>query len=236
MRWVDLGLRGRLALSIAAIVIGAFAVTFFAVYRGTGSALRSRIDRELRTEVDGLTHTVKRPSEEGNALAAARGYISSQPFGPSARLLIVSLPGGPTVTNHPELIGAVGERRETFAEHRRELMQATALHSAPAGFTTLDLTDTGQVRILTRVVMVGRRKFVVRAGEPVSTGEQRPVRCLSDVSDRGLLDPGGRTARWIRARDSHGGLPCDGSPGWQPPSTPVISPPGSDLRLQRARR
>jgi len=183
MRWVALGLRGRLALSIAAIVIGAFAVTFFAVYRGTGSALRSRIDRELRTEVDGLTHTVKRPSEEGNALAAARAYISSQPFGPSARLLIVSLSGGPTVTNQPELIGAVREPRETSAEHRRELRQATALHSTPAGFTTLDLTDTGQVRILTRVVMVGRRKLVVRAGEPLA-----PVNSAqSDVSRTFLI-------------------------------------------------
>ncbi len=183
MRLIGLDLRGRLALSIAAIVIAAFAVTFFAVYRGTGSALRGRIDRELRAEVDALTHQLKHPSEERDALAVTRTYVSSQSFGPTARLLIVSLPGGRTVTNQPELIGAVRERPETPAEHRRELTQAMALRSTPIGFTTLELVDTGQVRMLTRPIQIGGRKLVIRAGEPLA-----PVSSAqSDVSRTFLI-------------------------------------------------
>ena len=40
-----IGLRGRLAASIAVILLAALAVTFVAVYRGTGSDLRGGAER-----------------------------------------------------------------------------------------------------------------------------------------------------------------------------------------------
>jgi two-component system, OmpR family, sensor kinase len=167
-----LGLRGRLALSIVAIVFAAFAVTFIAVYRGTGSELRTRIDSELRAEVDGFQQRVARTSgTPATIAAAARSYIAAQPFGPTARLLIIAVRGGRIVTNHPELAGVVREHEgDSPADRRRELAQAKTLLSAPTGFSTLDLVDAGEVRVLTRVATHGRRSVaVVRSGEPLAT-------------------------------------------------------------------
>jgi hypothetical protein len=45
------GLRARLTVSIAAILVIAIGVTFLVIYRGTGSTLRSSVDRELREEI-----------------------------------------------------------------------------------------------------------------------------------------------------------------------------------------
>ena len=44
------GLRARLTLSIAAVLVLAVGATFVAVYRGTGHALRQQVDRDLRVD------------------------------------------------------------------------------------------------------------------------------------------------------------------------------------------
>ena len=41
------GLRGKLAISIALVLLIALGVTYFAVYRGTGSELKDRTESEL---------------------------------------------------------------------------------------------------------------------------------------------------------------------------------------------
>jgi two-component system OmpR family sensor kinase len=179
-----LGLRGRLALSIAAIVVSAFAVTFLAVYRGTGSALRGRIDRDLRAEVDGFAGQAAGASETAEVVAAAQRYIAAQPFGPAARLLIVSVTGGPTVTNQPDLInGTLEHEGDSPTERRQELGDARSLRSAPLGFSSVELTDTGEVRLLSRRIETNGGAAVVRAGEPVA-----PVKSAqSEVSRTFLL-------------------------------------------------
>jgi two-component system, OmpR family, sensor kinase len=179
-----LGLRGRLALSIAAIIIAAIAITFFAVYRGTGSALRGRIDRDLRAEVNGLATAAGRAPGPAAATAAAHRYIASQPFGPAARLLIASFSPAPTLTNQPDLVAGARENEgESKADRRRERAQAGALTSTPNGFSTVTLTDAGQVRMLTRTVDAGGRRLTIRAGEPLA-----PVsRAESDVSRTFLI-------------------------------------------------
>ena len=59
-----MGLRTRLAVTIAAIVLVAAAATFATVYRGTGSRVRDQIERDLSTEVDSLA---SRLAERGPA-------------------------------------------------------------------------------------------------------------------------------------------------------------------------
>jgi two-component system, OmpR family, sensor kinase len=167
------GLRGRLAFSIAAIVIAAFAVTFYAVYKTTGSQLRSRIDRDLRGEGDALARALRQPSASPAAAAAtARHFIDAQPFGPSARLLIVTVPGVGAVTNEPELVGLRGEPGERAVDARAELRQAKELRTAPNGYSDLELEDAGEVRLLTRKVRTPAGSATIRVGEPLQSAEQ----------------------------------------------------------------
>ncbi len=146
-----IGLRGRLALSIAAIVIAALAVTFFAVYRATGSQLRSRIDRDLRAESDAVAQRVAAASRAPRRAAeAARRFIATQPFGPSASLLIVTIPGAGTVTNQPELVGLRDEPAEPAATTKEESREAHELQTSQGGYSDVELEDAGDVRLLTR--------------------------------------------------------------------------------------
>ncbi len=178
-----IGLRGRLALSIAAIVIAAFAVTFYAVYETTGAQLRSRIDRDLRGENDGLAARLARAPNAAALASAARRYIQAQPFGPSARLLIVSAPGGAAITNEPELIGGRAEPGERAADAREERREATELQDAPSGYSDLDLQDAGQVRLLSRVVRTPAGSATIRTGEPL----QSVKRAQSEVAQTFLV-------------------------------------------------
>lgn len=47
-RLPSIGLRGRRVIAIAFILLGALTITYFAVYRGTGSELRQRTEADLR--------------------------------------------------------------------------------------------------------------------------------------------------------------------------------------------
>jgi two-component system OmpR family sensor kinase len=170
-----LGLRGRLALSIAAIVVIAFAITAFAVYRGTGSELRDRIDSDLGAEVNAIGARLTQSSRTPEAVAAAgRDYVASQPFGPSARLLIITVPGAGIVTNEPELIGTVDEHEsEGPGARKRETAEAQALLAAPSGYSTLELVDAGEIRLLTEPITAdGRTIAVARVGEPLESVER----------------------------------------------------------------
>lgn len=184
MTGVRVGLRERLALSIAAIVVIAFAVTFYAVYRSTGTQLRSRIDSDLRSESGAIAGPLQQaPSSPSAVTAAARRYIDAQPFGPSARLLVVSVPGAGAVTNEPELIGARAEPGERASAARDEAREAIELRRAPSGFTDLDLGDAGRVRLLTRAVRTLAGIATIRTGEPL----QSVNRAQSEVARTVLL-------------------------------------------------
>ncbi len=168
-------LRWRLAGGIAAILIVAAAITFFAIYRGTGAQLRSQIDHELRGDLGafesrGLPPGLTSPSEVESV--AAR-YVSAQPFRASTRLLVARVAGGGVVTNEPEVLALRRERDEP--EHRQlaERRQAQALLTARPGFSTIDVTDVGDVRLLTRAVnRAGRQVAVLAVGEPLEAVER----------------------------------------------------------------
>jgi HAMP domain-containing protein len=165
-----IGLRGRLALSIAAIVVAALTVTFFAVYRATGSQLRSRIDRDLGAESDAVAQRVAAARTPRQAAEAASRFIAAQPFGPSASLLIVTVPGGGTVTNQPELVGLRQESAEPAAATKEESREAHDLQTSAAGYSDVELQDAGDLRLLTRAVTTeGRRAATIRVGEPLES-------------------------------------------------------------------
>jgi two-component system, OmpR family, sensor kinase len=169
------GLRARLTASIAGILVIAVGVTFLVIYRGTGSTLRSSVDRELREEVAAFAGQGLGRARGADALAAAgRRYAASQAFGPSARLLILKLRDGRIATNDPELLGLSHDLdREDAQTQDREKLQTDRLLAAPIGFSTISLEDIGAVRVLTRPVeRAGRQAGVIRVGEPLAPVKQ----------------------------------------------------------------
>jgi two-component system, OmpR family, sensor kinase len=174
MRWPRT-LRWRLALSIAAVLVLAAGATFVAIYRGTGSELRSQIDRELRSDSGAFLHRGL-PAQAATPQAveaAARAYVSGQPFRATARLVFVRSSRGAVVTNEPELLTPDHEPGETAARQREENQEASALLGAKPGYSTVTLADVGEVRLLvTPLVRDGRRVGTVGVGEPLESAER----------------------------------------------------------------
>jgi two-component system, OmpR family, sensor kinase len=167
-----LGLRARLTVALAIILIAAMAGAFAAVYRETGSRVRTQIDHDLARDAAALTRALGTGSAAPPAVeAAARRYLDDQPsFGSSARLYIIRVSGGATITNEPELLGfatGTGVDRDPPQVQQREQAQAHAILSARSGHHVLALIDAGAVRLL--VAPVGSRHHpiaTVEIGEP----------------------------------------------------------------------
>jgi two-component system, OmpR family, sensor kinase len=188
------GLRARLALTIAAIVISAAAVTFVAVYRGTGAQVRDQIQHELDADVASLSAQLARPRPAGPqaTLRRARRSIAAEPaFTPSSRLFLVQVPGAGVATNEPELVGVSAPGSdETPADRRRERGEAAAIRAARPGTSTVNLEDAGQVLLQTRRGRTGPggTLAVVTAGEPLA-----PVDRAQDGVARTFLIAGSLT-------------------------------------------
>lgn len=169
------GLRGRLAVSIAAILVAAVGLTFVIIYRGTGSTLRAQVDTELREEAKAFqAQGIAGARTPADLAARGRRYIRAQGFGPSSRLLILSISDGRVVTNSPELLGLRHEvDRENPALQRREDAQARRLLDSVRGLSSVRLEDVGAVRLITRPVSrQGVRVATVRVGEPLAPVER----------------------------------------------------------------
>jgi len=167
------GIRTRLAAAIALIVVAALAATFLAVYRGTGSDLRAQIDRDLGEDASTLIQRVAGAPERSSAALSLRAqrYINSQPsFGPSSELLVVEANGARPATNEPELLGIAHEPGESASERRAEVGEPLQIRSAPDGYSTIELRDAGQVRLLKRPLTVGNRQIgSVTVGQPLDS-------------------------------------------------------------------
>ena len=147
-------LRWRLTALIGAVVVLSVGAIFVAVYRGTGTQLRNQIDRELRADADAFGHAgVPAGAPVGPEVErAARGYISSQPFRASSRLLIVVLPGRPPLSNEPALV-----------------TRAPRLAATQPGFSSVNVADLGSLRVYRQTVKrAGRVVAVVAVGEPLT--------------------------------------------------------------------
>ncbi|HVR05289.1 MAG TPA: ATP-binding protein [Solirubrobacteraceae bacterium] len=167
------GLRWRLAGWVALIVIAASALTFVFVYSDTGSELRAQIDGELAGEAGELAQAVASSPRRTPAGVSRRadGYIRSQPPRASSTLLFAIVPGAPTSTNRPELFTrALADNGETLAEQDAENRLAARLATVRNGYSTLQLPDVGELRLLERTVEVrGGPGVTVGVGEPLAT-------------------------------------------------------------------
>jgi two-component system, OmpR family, sensor kinase len=167
------GLRTRLTLWIAAILILAVAASFAAIYSGTGQQLRAQLDRDLKTQAGAFSAALPGGDEGRHELAEIiNRYVNNQPFRASSQLLFARLPSGQIVTNEPELLGlagAVDPERETPSAQGEENADARTLRGAPLGFTTVHAADLGGLRVyVKRVVREGQTVARVGVGEPLA--------------------------------------------------------------------
>src|SRR5271168_4881426 len=119
VRLSALGLRWRLAGWVTLVVLLCTGIAFVAVYRGTGTQLRHQIDQEISGDAGEFADNLAlvRSSSPTRVAAAARRYVRDQPFGVSSTLLFAMVPGAPTSTNRPELLGrATPDEGETAAQ------------------------------------------------------------------------------------------------------------------------
>lgn len=102
-----IGLRGRLAISIALILLAALAVSYAAIYRGTGSELRDRTESDLERKVEQLSRSLANgaPDTPEELTVRARMLMRAEPFGQSSRVISIAVDGGGTATNQPGLLG-----------------------------------------------------------------------------------------------------------------------------------
>jgi two-component system OmpR family sensor kinase len=170
------GLRWRLVAWVALIVLLSSGVTFVVVYRGTGSQLRKQIDQEIRGDAGELTQALRTAGARSPAgLAAAAGrYIHGQPFSASSTLLFAQVPGAGTSTNRPELFGnPKPDSGESATEQAQENRLSLGLMTAPTGYSTLELPDIGDLRLLKRILAVQHAGS--RDGERVTVGVGEPL-------------------------------------------------------------
>jgi len=171
------GLRWRLAGWVTLVTLVCTGIAFVAVYRGTGSDLRRQIDQELGGDARELAATLQRARADTPArlAAVATAYVRDQPFSASSTLLFVLTPGQGTSTNRPELFKRQPpDNRESVAEQARENQLSSQLLSAPLGYSTLTLTDIGQLRLLKQSLRVpaSPAKVTLGVGEPLATVSQ----------------------------------------------------------------
>jgi two-component system OmpR family sensor kinase len=171
-------LRWRLAVWVALVVVVSSGITFFAVYRGTGTQLRRQIDHEIAGDSGEFAHALSasRARTPHAVLAAARAYVAGQPFNASSTVLYALVPGAGTATNTPELLGShAPDDGESVAVQEQENRAARRLRAARSGFSTLVLPDVGYLRLLNRQVRIAgtgphaAQRVTVGVGEPLAS-------------------------------------------------------------------
>src|SRR5262249_13097858 len=153
------GLRARLTLWIAVILILVVAASFAAIYRGTGQQLRNELDRDLVAQAGAFAAALPSGDEGNGELAdAINRYGTHQPFRSTSQLLYAGLPGNKFVTNEPDLLGvesSLDTEPESLPTRQSEARAAHKLRTAPEGFTTIDAVDVGGLRVYVRKVTRG---------------------------------------------------------------------------------
>jgi signal transduction histidine kinase len=171
-RIAPLGLRWRLAAWVALVVLICTAITFVAVYRGTGAQLRSQIDREIAGDAAEFAHNlvISRARSPAAVAHAATRYVNNQPFSASSTFLYALVPGAGVSTNRPELLPHLHpDNGETPGQQTQENLVSRQLLSTRPGFSTLGLTDVGNLRVLRRTVRLrGGPRLTIGVGEPLA--------------------------------------------------------------------
>ncbi len=157
-----IGLRAKLASSIAIVATVAIGATFVAVYSGTGSRLRAQIDRSLNSQFQEWQHSTSRTvlSTPGALTRFANRFVTTQRYHAESLVVVVQVLGGQTVSSDPELLAGDEERGA-----------GGALLAAPAGFSDRNVPGAGPMRVLTESILAsGRLVGTVRFADPL-----RPV-------------------------------------------------------------
>ena len=145
------GLRWRLAAWFTLVMVLCTGIVFVAVYRGTGTQVRQQIDRELSGDAAEFAHNLRAadPGSYAELVEAAKGYLRTQPFSASSRLLFVTAPGQQTISNSPELVAArAPDDGESASIQRSENALALSLVRAPERYTTVPAPDADDLRLL----------------------------------------------------------------------------------------
>ncbi len=166
-----MSLRSRLTIAIGGLILVSIAALGIAVYNIVGSQLDGRTDDELAVQVDGLEQAIQAAAPGGEA-AAARRFIDGQALSGS-RLLVAQVPGTVLpISNQSTLLDLVHSDSGEDGEHElseeavTERSQLRDLLDAEEGFTTMDLEDIGELRLLTRHTPIDGGEAVLQAGEP----------------------------------------------------------------------
>jgi len=171
-RLARVGLRWRLAGWVAVVMLLCTGITFVAVYRGTATQLRRQIDQEIAGDASELAHNLALADARTRqgVYRAANVYVRDQSFAAGSTVLFAVVPGAGTSTNRPELFSrAAPDHGESPAEQSKENQLSAILLSARAGYSTLDVPDVGDLRLLRRVVRLHNGlRVIVGAGEPLA--------------------------------------------------------------------
>jgi len=161
------GLRARLALAIALILVAALGTSFVATYRGTGTQVQAQIDQDLRQEASAFEQKIPVfKVTRRHVTRVAQRYIADQvTFSVAPRLYIVKVAGGGIVSNQPDLNPEASALPRDVAGPRRESPEVRAVRTAPLGFS--DVTVNGDpVRLyVIPVLRDGRRVATIGVGE-----------------------------------------------------------------------
>jgi signal transduction histidine kinase len=165
-------LRWRLAGWVAAVTLICTGIAFAAVYRGTGTQLRSQVDHELRAYAGELSHDLARANAATpkKLSAQAKRYVLDQPFSAGSTLLFVTVPGVGTGSNRSELFaGPSPDNGETPAEQAAEGRLSAQLLTVKEGYSTLNLPDVGRFRVIRSTVTTpAGLRATVGVGEPLA--------------------------------------------------------------------
>jgi signal transduction histidine kinase len=168
------GLRWRLTAWVAAVLVISAAIVFGVVYLSTGAQIENQIDRNLAAQTTQFAQALLplQARGPGQIASGAKAYLRAQPYTATSTLLFVIVPGAGTVSNHPELFGAVAaDSGETQAEQTSENRTGAQLQMPTPGYSVRRINDVGKIRILERAVTVAGRRVVVGAGAPLALVE-----------------------------------------------------------------
>ncbi len=149
------------------------AVSFVAVYSGTGTQLRRQVDGEIRGDLGELERAVTSgPRHQPQAVAArARRYLIAQPFSAGSTLQFAVVGSIATIANRPEVFGSARpDNGESAAEQAQENRLSRQLLTTPDGYSTLLLPDVGNLRLYKRTLLLpdGGPRVTVGVGEPLA--------------------------------------------------------------------
>ena len=164
------GIQARLAIAIPALTILILGLSFFAVYQGVTSSLRSGIDQTLNEEVRHYGNAVvDKLTDEAQLAPASKVFVFRQGFDPSSPILAIELRDGSQITNQEEIL------RQELEEERREgeeknptKVGSTALLNAPPGLSTVTVDEVGAIRVLSEPIFLDNLRIgTFRAALPL---------------------------------------------------------------------